>query len=129
MCWWRKRLAALVLLVAASPLANADTVMVKYRGPVDTSHFQCESISCSSLVNGGRKDRNKSRYSSSVDFQVLNNACVRSSHLVPLNASFSKKKRRKASSVGISWIIEHIGRSIRFGHRHLALGGNSSMAF
>ena len=51
MCWWRKRLATLVLLVAASPLANAETVMVKYHGPVDTSHFQCESISRSSLVN------------------------------------------------------------------------------
>jgi len=32
-------------------MANAETVDVKYRGPVDTSHFQCESISRSSFVN------------------------------------------------------------------------------
>ena len=31
--------------------AFAETVMVKYRGPVDTSHFQCESVSRSSFIN------------------------------------------------------------------------------
>ena len=47
----KKILAALTMLMSVSSVANAETVMVKYRGPVDTSHFQCESISRSSLVN------------------------------------------------------------------------------
>jgi len=40
-----------VLLLTASSIANAEMVYVKYRGPVDTAHFQCESISRSSFIN------------------------------------------------------------------------------
>jgi hypothetical protein len=45
-------LAGVVLTLSMlSPGAWAETVMVKYRGPVDTSHFQCESVSRSSFIN------------------------------------------------------------------------------
>ena len=43
-------LAALVIFIATSPLAIAETVMVKYRGPVNTSHFRCDDVTRSSLV-------------------------------------------------------------------------------
>lgn len=45
--FWMAFLASL----ATSSLANAETVIVKYRGPVDTSQFNCESISRSSFIN------------------------------------------------------------------------------
>ena len=38
-------------LVMASAPAVAETVAVKYRGPVDLAPFNCESITRSSLVN------------------------------------------------------------------------------
>ena len=41
----------LVFLIVASPVANAETVNVKYRGPVDTSHFSCDDVSRSSFIN------------------------------------------------------------------------------
>jgi len=39
-----------MLLLAASAPASADTVMVKYRGPVKLDNFSCESVNRSSLV-------------------------------------------------------------------------------
>lgn len=45
----RLLLALAVVLTAQGALA--ETVYVKYRGPVETSHFQCESVSRSSLVD------------------------------------------------------------------------------
>ena len=40
----------MVLLSASAP-ASADTVMVKYRGPVNLDNFSCESVNRSSFVN------------------------------------------------------------------------------
>jgi hypothetical protein len=41
---------AIVVAVVLSGTALAETVVVKYRGPVDLASFQCESVSRSSLV-------------------------------------------------------------------------------
>ncbi len=42
--------ALFALTVGFSVFAHAETVTVKYRGPVDLAPFQCESVSRSSLV-------------------------------------------------------------------------------
>ena len=39
-----------VLAIGLSGVAQAETVTVKYRGPVDLRPFQCESISRSSFI-------------------------------------------------------------------------------
>jgi hypothetical protein len=39
----RALIALSVVLAASSTLANAETVQVKYRGPVDVSGFDCQS--------------------------------------------------------------------------------------
>jgi hypothetical protein len=48
-------IAALVLVLSA--VAHAETVNVKYRGPIDLGPFQCESVSRSSLVTRVCYDR------------------------------------------------------------------------
>jgi len=48
---------AIALAVAISGAAQAETVNVKYRGAVDLSPFQCESVSRSSLVTRVCYDR------------------------------------------------------------------------
>ncbi len=52
-------LISLVLLVAAVT-ARAETVNVKYRGPVDLAPFKCEAITRSSLVERVCYDRRES---------------------------------------------------------------------
>ena len=41
----------IALTLGISGSAHAETVNVKYRGPVDLAPFQCESVTRSSLVN------------------------------------------------------------------------------
>jgi hypothetical protein len=48
---------AIALTVGLSGAALAETVNVKYRGPVDLAPFQCESVSRSSLVTRVCYDR------------------------------------------------------------------------
>ena len=48
---------AIALTVTLSGTAQAETVNVKYRGPVDLAPFQCESVSRSSLVTRVCYDR------------------------------------------------------------------------
>ena len=48
---------AIALTVGLSGAALAETVNVKYRGPVDLAPFQCESINRSSLVTRVCYDR------------------------------------------------------------------------
>ena len=48
---------AIALTVGISGTALAETVNVKYRGPVDLAPFQCESVSRSSLVTRVCYDR------------------------------------------------------------------------
>src|SRR4051812_15837731 len=43
-------LAVVILLWPTEP-AHAETVFVKYRGPIDLAPFQCRTIARSSLVN------------------------------------------------------------------------------
>ena len=45
-----RQLILLVALLIVPNLANAETVNVKYRGPVDLKPFACETVSRSSLV-------------------------------------------------------------------------------
>ncbi len=48
---------AIALATVLSGVAHAETVTVKYRGPVDLAPFQCESVSRSSLVTRVCYDR------------------------------------------------------------------------
>lgn len=48
---------AIALTVGLSGAAHAESVNVKYRGPVDLAPFQCESVSRSSLVTRVCYDR------------------------------------------------------------------------
>lgn len=48
---------AIALTVGLASVVHAETVNVKYRGPVDLAPFQCESINRSSLVTRVCYDR------------------------------------------------------------------------
>jgi hypothetical protein len=48
---------AIALTIGLSVAAHAETVNVKYRGPVNLAPFQCESVSRSSLVTRVCYDR------------------------------------------------------------------------
>ena len=48
---------AIALTVGLAGVVHAETVNVKYRGPVDLAPFQCESINRSSLVTRVCYDR------------------------------------------------------------------------
>lgn len=49
----------IALTLGLSVAAHAESVMVKYRGPVDLAPFQCESVNRSSLVTRVCYDRNE----------------------------------------------------------------------
>ncbi len=53
----KPHLIGLALALGAFDTAHAETVYVKYRGPVDLAPLQCEFVSKSSLVNRVCYDR------------------------------------------------------------------------